>query len=55
MEKITIGSKLCPRCQDTFLDPRPARNALSRKDNKTIICSDCGTAEAIEELLKGGK
>ncbi|PED63987.1 hypothetical protein [Priestia megaterium] len=24
--------------------------ALSRKDNKTSICDDCGTQEALEEL-----
>lgn len=25
--------------------------ALSRKDNKTMICSDCGSKEALEEML----
>jgi len=24
--------------------------AISRKDNKTEICSDCGTAEALEDF-----
>lgn len=51
MKKIEIGSKLCPKCQDTFLSPKAAENALSRKDNKTYICADCGTAEALEELF----
>lgn len=25
-------------------------HALSRKDNKTTICNDCGTHEALEDL-----
>lgn len=24
--------------------------ALSRKDNETVICSDCGTKEALAEM-----
>lgn len=52
MNKIQIGSKLCPKCQSTFLSTKAAENALSRKDNKTMICSDCGTAEALEDLFK---
>jgi predicted RNA-binding Zn-ribbon protein involved in translation (DUF1610 family) len=47
------GFKECPRCKETKLFPEEARNALSRRDNKTYICSDCGTREAIEDL-KGG-
>lgn len=33
------------------LDPIEERNALSRRDNKTYICSDCGTMEALEDML----
>lgn len=33
------------------LDPIEARNALSRRDNKTYICSDCGKQEALEDIL----
>lgn len=29
--------------------------ALSRKDNKTEICSECGTKEALEIFLKNIK
>ena len=35
----------CPRC-DKEMKEYPA---LSRRDNKTNICSDCGTAEALED------
>jgi RNase P subunit RPR2 len=57
IEVLKLGSKkviikLCPRCQ-AALNPQDAKNALSRKDNKTIICADCGTAEALEEMLGG--
>ena len=26
--------------------------ALSRKDNKTLICSNCGISEALETFIK---
>jgi hypothetical protein len=34
--------------------PAEYPGALSRADNKTEICSDCGTAEAIEDYTHGG-
>ncbi len=37
----------CPRCGVNDLDPVEVRNALSRPDNKTYICSACGTEEAL--------
>jgi len=42
----------CPRCGEMKLHEDNRFNALSRKDNKTHICSDCGFAEAIEALIK---
>ena len=36
----------CPICGKSYLHP-----ALSRRDNKTEICPDCGTAEAFEDLI----
>lgn len=53
---LKLGSKkiileLCPRCKSEYLSPKAAANALSRKDNKTLICSNCGTAEALEDML----
>ena len=35
--------KVCPRCNNKYF----GYPALSRRDNKTYICSDCGTAEAM--------
>jgi hypothetical protein len=43
--------KLCPRCKKVVLDPREAMNALSRRDNETYICSQCGTEEAMFDFL----
>ena len=36
---------VCPRC-DSAMTEFPA---LSRRDNKTDICSNCGGAEALED------
>ncbi len=36
--------KKCPVCGKMYCEPP----ALSRKDNKTEICPDCGTLEALE-------
>ena len=38
----------CPRCTNWCNMAMPA---LSRKDNKTAICSACGTDEAMREYL----
>ena len=35
----------CPRCNSAIT----TFPALSRRDNKTDICSDCGTAEGLED------
>ena len=37
---------VCPRCGRTYYE----HPALSRADNKTFICPDCGTREALESL-----
>lgn len=45
----------CPRCNYlTLRTDRPALNALSRKDNETYVCSDCGTDEALTNV-RGGR
>ena len=36
---------ICPRCDE----PCRGHPALSRRDNKTYICSDCGNAEAMND------
>lgn len=38
--------KNCPRCNELTLRSEEVENALSRRDNKTYICSGCGTEEA---------
>ncbi len=41
-------SKICARCGKAI----SGYPAISRKDNKTEICSNCGTLEALEDLIK---
>jgi hypothetical protein len=41
-EYYIVPDPLCPRCNK----PLGAYPALSRRDNATDICSDCGTEEA---------
>lgn len=48
----TLDYKICPKCKYKKLNPIPVRNALSRRDNKTYICTDCGMQEAIDDLSK---
>jgi hypothetical protein len=40
--------KECPRCHMLFT----GYPAISRVDNTTEICSDCGIAEALEGLVR---
>lgn len=42
----TIKPRICPLCGRTFSEPP----ALSRTDNKTYICPDCGTRQALASL-----
>ena len=42
------GDAICPKCGEKY-DSHLA--AISRFDNKTEICPDCGTAEAIENMF----
>lgn len=41
-------SKICPNCGK----PYTGFPALSRRDNKTLICSDCGVMEAMKDFFK---
>lgn len=45
--------RVCPSCGLIYNEPP----ALSRKDNKTYICSMCGLFEALEPFMthNGGK
>ena len=40
----------CPKCGKDY-DARPA---LSRADNQTEICPECGMQEAIDAAIKAG-
>lgn len=42
--------KICPICKKHY----SGVGAISRKDNKTKICSNCGTMEAVNEFLQHG-
>jgi len=41
----------CPRCKKDYTE----YPALSRVDNKTNICSKCGTAEAMWDFANDGQ
>lgn len=49
---------VCPRCWTNWIpsneSPGGYPGALSRADNKTEICSQCGDAEALEDYYEGG-
>lgn len=45
-ENNRIRSAVCPKCGETYHEPP----ALSRVDNETLICPDCGTKEALASL-----
>ena len=40
--------RICPNCGRKYSECP----ALSRKDNETLICADCGTKEALAEYLQ---
>ena len=44
--KKTNEEKKCPRCLEVYT----GYPALSRRDNRTDICSDCGTREALMDF-----
>ena len=41
--------KICPRCRKAYHE----QPAISRADNQTLICPDCGTREALESIDVG--
>lgn len=46
MKTRELKERTCPICGEVYKRPP----ALSRKDNKTFICPDCGTREALTYL-----
>lgn len=41
--------KICPKCGRRFKELL----ALSRNDNKTMICDECGVEEALDSIPRG--
>ena len=39
-------NRICPRCGKEYHEPP----AISRTDNETLICPDCGTREALQSI-----
>ena len=49
-----MTNNTCPRCGGGVpnnLTPGAYPGALSRSDNKTEVCSECGTAEAMMDFM----
>ena len=46
MKELVTEAHTCPKCGRTYTE----RPALSRSDNNTLICPDCGTREALETM-----
>jgi hypothetical protein len=57
MKNESVKAPECPRCGGLIpndYQPGAYPGAISRLDNKTEICSSCGTDEAIEDYTSGG-
>ena len=46
MKETIARTAVCPRCGKVYTD----RPAISRTDDKTPICPDCGTRESLESI-----
>ncbi len=46
MKTNECRNAVCPKCGKTYT----GHPALSRTDNTTLICPDCGVREALESL-----
>ena len=46
MKETVAYQTICPRCGAAYSE----RPAISREDNQTPICPDCGTREALMTL-----
>ena len=46
MKTETATERTCPKCGYVYTEVP----ALSRTDNRTLICPDCGIREALEAL-----
>ena len=43
---------ICPKCNTNSMHNELVMNSLSRRDNKTYICNNCGQNEAMEDYQK---
>jgi DNA-directed RNA polymerase subunit RPC12/RpoP len=50
-EMAEMAANVCPRCESRLLHSERAMDALSRRDNKTYVCSPCGEDEAVLDLM----
>lgn len=55
VSKIEMSVIDCPRCKKNKLYKIPALNSVSRRDNKTHICGECGTEEALIDYFGGNE
>lgn len=46
-EMMAVKTFVCPRCKEEWT----GYPALSRVDNKTEICSPCGTVEGLDDYF----
>lgn len=46
MKETIREPRVCPLCGQTYTEPP----ALSRTDNETLICPDCGTRQALDSI-----
>lgn len=46
MKTETLRIRVCPKCGTEYT----RIPALSREDNQTLICPDCGTREALASM-----
>ncbi|MBP3805859.1 MAG: hypothetical protein J6I76_18575 [Oribacterium sp.] len=46
MKKTEDTKRICPICGQEYT----GRPAMSREDNKTPICPDCGTRQALSSI-----
>ena len=51
MKYNIIRTAVCPLCGRVY----HGHPALSRTDNETLICSDCGTRQALESIGVGAE
>ena len=47
MKERVFEQRTCPKCGRTYTE----RPALSRYDNNTLICPDCGTREELADIV----